>query len=109
MSRALDDLAHRKEVLRARCTLQRLELLNAVQAAGDSLPFLRRDPESGTTVSIGRWLVGLALRRLVVGAVGKGLALTSGTVLLIKVVRLVLSLLRKPVPMDIPIPSAGEG
>lgn len=94
MSRPLDELALRKQVLQARSTLQRLQIRRDFQALEDSLGWVRTGMKVVTSLSIRTGLLGLALRRVTGSPVGQAVALSSGVLLLAKVGSLVLRLLR---------------
>lgn len=94
MSRSLDEMALRKQVLQARSTLHRLQIQRDFQAVGDSLGWLRTGMKAVTSLSIRTGLLGLALRRVTGSPVGQAVALSSGVLLLAKVASLLLRLVR---------------
>ena len=94
MSKSMDELALRKQVLQAKSTLHRLEIQRHAQGVGDSLGWMRTGAKVVGSLSVQTGLLGLAMRRVTGSPVGQAVALTSGFVLLSKIAGLVLRLIR---------------
>jgi hypothetical protein len=85
-------------VLQAKSSLQRLQIQRHVHGVGDSLSWVRKGANAVGSLSIGSGLLGLAMRRVTGSPVGQAVALTSGLLLLSRVVGLGWRLLRSEPP-----------
>jgi hypothetical protein len=114
MTRRIEEIALRKKLLLARSTLHRLEIQSGLRSLGENLHWLGLGPRTASSASLGsRWWTP-ALWRIAGSLLGRGVALTSGALLFVKLVRIVLGFFRKPEGQpgaadDVPTPSAGEG
>ncbi len=104
MSKALEEIALRKQMLQARSALCRVEIESGLQALGASIPWLGIGPKAAEPEPLWAWLAGTALRRLAGGGLGRGLAFTTGALLAVKVARLVIGLFTRSAAA----PGAGE-
>ncbi|HLQ27202.1 MAG TPA: hypothetical protein VK138_15165 [Acidiferrobacterales bacterium] len=95
MTKSLEQLALRKELLQARSALYRLKILHELHVIGGNLDWVHGGMAVATSLPVRSILFGLALQRVGYDRVARLLAVASRVMLFAKVTSIAVNILRK--------------